>query len=192
MAVCRCGLQEGVQPGPHGAAPTQHSPGKRRGSLGVLEPARVLGQGWAEDPRSRVFPEHSWSIAVIFSSQEILCPFSAPYLGYQAPTGLFGGCNSFLGHSNTPLSKKPNKAWLFLFLTLTPGQQGAGGRAAVASWEPSAAPGLATCTASGRGSCFLFGRVLCFLLLLFFNSLCSFLPKFVIHSFPKYFSLAFL
>lgn len=94
------------------------------------------------------------------SSQEILCPFSTPYLGYQDPTGLFGGCNSFLGHSDTPLWRKPNKAWLFLFLTLTPGQRGAvtGCRALPGNTE---LPLLATCTASGTESCFLFGWLLC-------------------------------
>nr|XP_031317915.1 inositol polyphosphate-5-phosphatase A isoform X1 [Camelus dromedarius] len=41
--------------------------------------------------------------------------------------GLFAGCNSFLGHSDTPLQKEPNKAWLFLFLTLTRASRGGRG-----------------------------------------------------------------
>lgn len=56
-----------------------------------------------------------------FSLKKFFCPLSAPYLGHQTSTGLFAGCNSFLGHSDAPLCRKPNKAWLLLFLTLTPG-----------------------------------------------------------------------
>lgn len=99
-------------------------------------------------------------VANLFSSQEILCPFSTPYLGYQDPTGLFGGCNSFLGHSDTSLWRKPNKAWLFLFLTLTPGQRGAVTGCRTLPGNPEL-PLLTTCTASGMESCFLFGWLLC-------------------------------